>query len=74
MELLLIRCSAFFLPIFKNIPGQRSSKNSGPVLANYRNRASAIPLFCIFLPIFFNLSKRRNFKIMGVDTDTDTAK
>jgi hypothetical protein len=52
------------------IADQRTGKNSGPALADYRNGASAIPLFCIFLPIFKNISKRRNDQIMGVDTDT----
>jgi hypothetical protein len=50
---------------------QRTGKNSGQALADYRNRASAIPLFCIFWHIFKNVSKRRNYQIMGVDTDTD---
>jgi hypothetical protein len=39
---------------------------------DYRNGASAIPLFCIFWPIFLNISKRRNYQIMEVDPDTDT--
>jgi hypothetical protein len=42
------------------------------VLADYRNGASAIPLLCIFLPILKNISKRRNYQTMGVDTDTGT--
>jgi hypothetical protein len=30
------------------IADQRTGKNSGPALADYRNGAYAIPLFCIF--------------------------
>jgi hypothetical protein len=48
------------------IADQRTGKNSGPALANNRNGASSIPLFCIFLPIFKNVSKRRNYQIMGL--------
>ncbi len=55
------------------IADQQTGKNSGPALADYRNLALAIPLFCIFWPIFKNISKRRNYQKMGVDTDTDTA-
>jgi hypothetical protein len=51
------------------IADQRNGKNSGLALADYRNGASAIPLFCIFGPIFQNISERRNYQIMGVDTD-----
>jgi hypothetical protein len=51
---------------------QRTGKNSGPALADYRNGASAIPLFCICWPILKNISKRRNYQIMEVDPDTDT--
>jgi hypothetical protein len=51
---------------------QTGKKNSGPALADYRSGASTIPLFCIFWPVFKNISKRRNYKIMGVDTNTDT--
>jgi hypothetical protein len=40
---------------------------------NYQNGASAFPLFCIFWPIFKNVSKRRNYQIIGVDADTDIA-
>jgi hypothetical protein len=54
------------------IADQRTGKNSGPALADYLNGASAIPLLCIFWPIFKNISKRRNYQIMGVDTDTGT--
>jgi hypothetical protein len=52
------------------IADQRTIKNSGQALADYRNGAS-IPLFCIFWHIFKNVSKRRNDQIMGVDTETD---
>jgi hypothetical protein len=54
------------------IADQRTGKNSGPALADYRKRASAVPLFCIFWPIFKNIPRRRNYQITGVDTDTDT--
>jgi hypothetical protein len=52
----------------------RTGKNSGPALADYQNGASAILLFCILWPILLrNISKRRNYQIIGVDTDADTA-
>ncbi len=54
------------------IANQQTGKNSGPPLADYQNGAFAIPLFCIFGPSFKNISKRRNYQIMGVNTDTDT--
>jgi hypothetical protein len=54
------------------IADQRTGKKSGPALADYRNVAFTIPLFCMFLPIFKNISIRRSYQIMGVDTDTDT--
>jgi hypothetical protein len=38
------------------IADQQTGKNSGPVLADYRNGAYAIPLFCIFWPILKNIS------------------
>ncbi len=41
------------------IADQQTGKNSGPALANYRNGASAIPLFCIFWPIFKNILDQR---------------
>jgi hypothetical protein len=50
------------------IADQRTGKNSRPALADYQNRASAIPLFCISWPILKS-KKRRNYQIMGVDTD-----
>jgi hypothetical protein len=56
------------------IADQQTGKNSGPGLVDYRNGASAIPLFCIFWPNFFflkNISRRNSQKIV-VDTDTDT--
>jgi hypothetical protein len=55
------------------IADQRTGKNSGPAIADYRNGASAILLFCILWPILRNISKRRNYQIIGVDTDADTA-
>jgi hypothetical protein len=55
------------------IADQQTGKNTGPALADYQSGASAIPLSCIFWPIFKNISKRRNYQIMGVDTDNDTA-
>jgi hypothetical protein len=54
------------------IADQQSGKNSGPTLADYQNGASAIPLFCNFWLIFTNISQRRNYQIMGVDTDSVT--
>jgi hypothetical protein len=51
---------------------QRTGKNSEQALANYQNGASAIPLFCIFWPIFKNISRKINYQIVGVDIDTDT--
>jgi hypothetical protein len=50
------------------IADQQTGKTAGPALADYLNGASAIPLSCIFWPIFKNISKRKNYKIMGVDT------
>jgi hypothetical protein len=38
---------------------------------DYQNGAFAIPPFCIFGPSFKNISKRRNYQIIVVDTDTD---
>jgi hypothetical protein len=55
------------------VADQRTDKNSGPALTDYRNRASTIPLFCIFWSISKNILRRRNYQIMGVDTDTDIA-
>jgi hypothetical protein len=40
------------------IADQRTGKNSGPALADYRNGASAILLFCILWPIFRNSELR----------------
>jgi hypothetical protein len=44
----------------------RTGKKSGAALADYRNGAPAIPMFCIFWPNFKNISKRINYQIMGV--------
>jgi hypothetical protein len=46
------------------IADQRTGKNSGTALADYRNGASTIPLFRIVWPIKKNISKRKNFQIM----------
>jgi hypothetical protein len=54
------------------IADQQSGKNSGPTLADYQNGASAIPLFCNFWLILKNISQRRNYQILGVDTDSVT--
>jgi hypothetical protein len=43
------------------IEDQRTGKNSGPALADYRNGAFSIPLFCIFWPILKNISDQRTF-------------
>jgi hypothetical protein len=43
------------------IADQRTGKNSGPELADYRNGAFTIPLFCIFWPILNNISDRQTF-------------
>jgi hypothetical protein len=48
------------------IADQRTGKNSGPALADYRYEAPAIPLFCILWPNFTNISKRRNYQIIEV--------
>jgi hypothetical protein len=37
------------------IADQRTAKNSGSALADYRNGAFAVPLFCIFWPILKNI-------------------
>jgi hypothetical protein len=44
------------------IADQLAGKNSGPALADYRNGASAIPLLCIFWPIFKNIMDWRTGK------------
>jgi hypothetical protein len=54
------------------IADQWTGKNSEPALTDYRNGASGIPLFYSFWPIFQSISKRRNYQIMGVDSDIDT--
>jgi hypothetical protein len=37
------------------IADQQTGKNSGPALANYRNWACAIPLFCICFYLFLKI-------------------
>jgi hypothetical protein len=53
---ILVRWSAVRCPRTTEMRAdQRTGKNSGPALADYRNGASAIPLFCnlvLFLKIF----------------------
>jgi hypothetical protein len=39
----------------KMIADQKTGKNSGPALPDYRHGASIILLFCIFWPIFKNI-------------------
>jgi hypothetical protein len=41
------------------IADQQTGKNCGQALADYRNGASAVPLLCIFWPIFKNISDQR---------------
>ncbi len=48
------------------IVDQRTGKNSGPALADYRNEASTISLFCILWPNLENIPKKRNYQIMEV--------
>jgi hypothetical protein len=49
------------------IADQRTGKNSGPALEDYRNGASAIPLFCIFWRILKKYLKvKKSAEILGL--------
>jgi hypothetical protein len=69
----LVRGSAVCCPAdYQNtvIVDQRTGKNSGPALVDYRNGASAILLFS-FLGIFLKIVQREEIiKYWGADTDT----
>jgi hypothetical protein len=63
-----VRCPADYQNTV--IADQRSGKNSRPALADLPKWSFCYSAVLIFWRIFKNISKRRNYQIVGVDTDT----